>query len=278
MAVYAYLRVSTVGQAEHGVGLESQRRQILGYAEEHGLEIAQWFTDEGISGAIKDDEDDTALARRRGLMAMLSVLRPGDVCIVACTSRLWRSDAARVLVRRELLKKGAQVVSVENPRFSLTAESPCDRFLDGVMELLDEMDRAQISAKLERGRAARAASGGRACARIPYGYKRHGDVVDVDAEEARQVRRMYSLAQTGANPGQICRALSADGYYNREGKPWACSSVRSILTNTFYRGDVQYAGQTYRGAHTPIVSRVQWGKVASQLAKHSKGKAAAVSA
>ena len=53
--VVAYLRVSTEGQTgEDKYGLPAQREHITAYAAQEGLEIAQWYSDEGISGAMVD--------------------------------------------------------------------------------------------------------------------------------------------------------------------------------------------------------------------------------
>lgn len=39
MAVYGYVRVSTLTQAKEGESLEAQRRQVVSYADSKGLEL-----------------------------------------------------------------------------------------------------------------------------------------------------------------------------------------------------------------------------------------------
>src|SRR5438067_35972 len=51
----AYLRVSTTGQAEKGMGLAAQREVVRRFAKEQGLELLQ-IVEEAASGAAKEGE------------------------------------------------------------------------------------------------------------------------------------------------------------------------------------------------------------------------------
>ena len=108
---YAYCRVSTETQAEKGYGLEAQEKEIRKYATAHGLELEGVFTDAGISGNLKDTDEDEAISKRAALMEMLSTLNAGDTVIVLNTSRLWRSDMTKAIIRRELMKRGAKILA-----------------------------------------------------------------------------------------------------------------------------------------------------------------------
>jgi hypothetical protein len=50
-----YVRVSTEEQANQGVSLEPQRAKVLVYCGLHGLELAQTYADEGLSGKRADN-------------------------------------------------------------------------------------------------------------------------------------------------------------------------------------------------------------------------------
>lgn len=55
MGAAAYLRVSTDGQVgEDKYGLAAQRQAITDFAVANGIEIVQWYSDEGFSGATLD--------------------------------------------------------------------------------------------------------------------------------------------------------------------------------------------------------------------------------
>jgi putative DNA-invertase from lambdoid prophage Rac len=92
MAVYGYVRVSTVKQASEGESLDVQERTIAGYAMMRGLTIDQTFIEAGVSGSVP-------LADRPKGAALLATLRSGDVVITAKLDRMFRSalDALGVL-------------------------------------------------------------------------------------------------------------------------------------------------------------------------------------
>ena len=273
MKYYSYCRVSTETQAEKGGGLEVQRQNIDKYCSAHGITLKRGFVDAGISGAVKDTDDDDAISKRPALIEMLATLENGDTVIVMNTSRLWRSDTAKVIIRRELMKRHAHVIAVENERFDLYAKNPNDRFMDGIMELMDEWERLTIALKLAKGRTAKAKNGDKPAGVCPYGYEYAADkksVIIVEAEAAT-VKKMFTLGQTGASLSKIAEAINATGATTRRGKPFSKGTIAAILNNRFYIGELTHAGQTIRGNHDPIISRVQFGKVQAQLDKRKRG-------
>lgn len=273
MKYYSYSRVSTATQAEKGGGLESQRQTIERYCIDHDIEIERAFIDAGISGAIKDDDDDTAISKRAGLIDLLGTLEDGDTVIVANTSRLWRSDSAKVLIRRELMKKHIKVISVENEKFDLYAVDPTDRLLDGIQELLDEWERLSIALKLSKGRAAKARNGAKPAGVCPLGYKYSEDKksVVVDDVNARTVKKMFTMGQQGYTLSQIADAINRTGARTQRGQEFSKGTVAKILNNRFYIGELTHAGQTIKGTHTPLISKQQFGRVQAALERRKRG-------
>jgi len=273
MKNYVYMRVSTETQAEKGYGLEAQRVEIDKFAASNGLAIDGYFTDAGISGAAKDTaEYDEAISKRAGLLELLATIGEGDTILVLNTSRLWRSDNAKVLIRRELMKRKAKIISVEQPRYDLYATDPNDRLIAGIIELLDEWERLSIALKLARGRTVKAKGGDKPAGVCPYGYKYADDKksVLVDAQEAQLVKFLFTEGQKGRTLGQIADALNAKGIVTRQGKTWCRGSVRAILRNPFYTGELSHQGKPIKGNHEAVISKVQFGKVAAQLTRRHK--------
>ena len=264
---YAYYRVSTETQAEKGGGLETQRQNIEKYCIAHGITLDGEFTDAGISGALKDTDADDAISKRPALIEMLATVQDGDTVIVLNTSRLWRSDTAKVVIRRELMKIHAHVIAVDQPRFDLYTKNPYDRFFDSVVESVDELEREIIALRLSKGRAAKAMNGDKPAGVVPFGYQYTSDKkhVAVDPAEAATVRLMFTEAQKGNSLQKIAETLNKREITTRAGKPWTRGLVHSILHNRFYTGELTYQGKTIPGNHDAIISRVQFGKVAAQL-------------
>lgn len=273
MKYYGYVRVSTDTQAEKGYGLAEQKHEIELYAKEKGHKIECIFLDEGISGAIKDTEADEAINKRAGLIELLGTVEAGDSVIVANTSRLWRSDNTKVLIRRELMRKGCKVLSVQQPQYDLYATNPNDRLVSGLMELLDEWERLSIALKLARGRTMKAKGGNKPAGCCPIGYKYAEDKksVVVDRNEAEVVRAIFTEGQKGLSLREIAEAINAKGYKTRRGNPWGHGSIQVVLTNRFYIGELSHQGKPIKGTHEPLVSRVQFGKCQAQINKRRRG-------
>lgn len=273
MKLYGYGRVSTETQAEKGYGLETQEKEIRKYADAHGMELERIFVDAGISGNLKDTDEDEAIGKRAALMELLSFLTEGDAVIVLNTSRLWRSDMTKAIIRRELMKRGARIISIEQPKYDLYTKDPNDYLINAIMEALDVYERMSISLKLARGRTMKAKGGDKPAGVCPMGYRYTKDKkhVEIDPDESSTVRLIFTEAQKGQSLNQIAAILNGKGITTRRGKGWSAGSVQVILRNRFYIGELQHQGRAVKGSHEPIISRVQFGKAAAQLDKRRRG-------
>lgn len=86
--IACYIRVSTQEQKLHGLSLDAQRDTLKRYAEAHGLNIIEWYEDEGISGR-------KLIRRRPALQRMLNDAKTGkfDRIIFIKLDRYFRSVA-----------------------------------------------------------------------------------------------------------------------------------------------------------------------------------------
>ena len=271
---YGYIRVSTETQVENGYGLEDQRKAVKAYATQKGYTLEKIFADEGISGLVKDEdvEKADAISKRKSLIELLATLEAGDTVIVLNLARLWRSDAAKAIIRSRLKNCKARIESIEEPRFDLYEKNPSNRLFDTMMEALAEYDRTCIAIKLARGRAVKAKTGAKPAGVCPFGYQYASDKksVEINPAEADAVHYMYTEAQKGKSLSQISTGLTAKGITTRQGKQWSRGSIANVLKNKFYTGILTHAGAEIKGTHEPIISKIQFGKVQAQLEKHHK--------
>jgi DNA invertase Pin-like site-specific DNA recombinase len=107
--VVGYVRLSTLGQAKDGYSLQYQVDEIQRYCKQNNMNVERIYEDRGISGAKVDEEGLTV--EREGLQNMLADLSLMDIqnVVVLNTSRLWRSDMAKVLIQRELKRNQVDV-------------------------------------------------------------------------------------------------------------------------------------------------------------------------
>lgn len=124
--VVGYVRVSTEGQVREGYSLTYQVEEIERYCIENELQLLHIYEDKGISGATVDEDGLTV--EREGLQELLSDMTYHQVShvIVLNTSRLWRSDMAKVLIQRELKKYKVDVKAIEQPNYSIYTHDPND--------------------------------------------------------------------------------------------------------------------------------------------------------
>lgn len=269
---YGYIRVSTETQAEKGYGLEAQENGIRNYAAKNGIALECVFRDAGISGNLKDTDEDEAIGKRAGLMELLSTVTEDDTVIVLNTSRLWRSDMTKAIVRRELIKRAVKLISIEQPKYDLYSKDPNDYLINAIMEALDVYERMSISLKLARGRTVKANKGDKPAGVCPFGYRYTQDRkhVEPDPDEAATVKLIFTEGQKGKSLWQIANFLNDQSIKTRRGCSWSAGSVQVVLRNNFYTGVLTHQGREIKGNHEPLISKVQFGKVQAQITRRNR--------
>jgi DNA invertase Pin-like site-specific DNA recombinase len=140
--IYAYMRVSTETQVQNN-GTQSQKVAIMEYCKQNNIELSGVFEDLGISGTVTD---------RPGLLDLLNTIEKDDKILVLNTSRLWRDDNAKIIIRQQIMKSGAHVMSIEQPTYDIYTKDPNEFLINSIMELLDQYDRMAIAMKMSKGR------------------------------------------------------------------------------------------------------------------------------
>lgn len=266
MSYYGYIRVSTETQAETGGGLDVQEKAIKQYAASNGLTLTKVFKDAGISGTNKSRPALDEL--------LLETIKEGDVIIVHSTSRLWRNIYAQATIMQAVKDAKANVKSVDEPSFDIYEyeKDPENFVLVSMMQMLDQWERMTIIRKLSRGRTEKAKTGAKPAGACPYGYQYAPDKksVIINDAEAQAVKLMFTEAQKGYSLSQIADTLKEKGILTRHGKEWSRGTIQAILRNNFYIGVLMHQKQPIKGTHTPIISKIQFGKVAAQLEKRHR--------
>ena len=72
----------------------------------------------------------------------------------------------------------------------------------------------------------------------PYGYRWDGRTLRIIPEQAAIVKRIFAEVLDGKGTDAIAKELDAEGVPTKRGGKWTTTSVRGILANEKYTGDV----------------------------------------
>lgn len=247
--VVAYCRVSTDAQAgEDAFGIDAQKKIVMEYCATHGMQISEWYIDEGESG-VKES--------RPALDSLLfgEIKNPPvKAVIVPKSDRVARDIKLYFYYMMLLEKKGIHLISATEE--VVNDDTGLGNVYKALMLFVAEQERNNITKRTSGGRAVKAARGGYSGGRPPYGYKTmNGNLVIVE-EEAEVVRRVFKMKDSGATYVEICDALNADGKTTKSGTKFLPSTLQIILGNRpLYEGMYKYGkGSEWRqGQHEPIL-------------------------
>jgi len=241
---YAYLRVKPTALPGRINDLALKRKMIHAYCKTHHLELIQTFEDRGSNADIS----------RKGLLHLLAALSTGNSVVVTHTNQLWEDDTARVLVAYQLRKAHAEIISIEEPSYSLyndfsAAFSATD--MDGLLKLHEKLS---TGLRLSRGRALKAAQGERSCGTAPFGYKWAEGKVEVDPESKGVIRDIFESYLQVKSIGKLKRYLDENEITTPKGNYFSKEALRIILSNGFYAGFASDGANGKYGKQEPIVS------------------------
>lgn len=148
--------------------------------------------------------------------------------------------------------------SIEQPQYSIYKKDPSDFLINGLMELLVQYQRLEISLKLGRGRNKKAQQGGYAGGNVALGYKveKGKKSLVIDNRQAKTVQRVFDLKEQYPlwTLTQLAERLNEEGHRTKQGKLFTKVQVKRILDRrNFYSGKYQYGDIIANGKHQAIL-------------------------
>ena len=200
-----YVRVSTIEQADHGAGLEAQRRAITLAAEAREWNLARIFEDGGASGKN---------LKRPGLQAALNTLDRGDaqILVISKLDRLSRSliDFAGLMERAS--KKGWDLAALD---LGVDTSTPQGEMVASVMATFAQFERRLIGLRTKEALAVKRSQGVR-LGRPPV-------------VAAEVVARIRELREAPMSYRQVAEELDRAGVPTAHGAPrWHANTVRRL--------------------------------------------------
>ena len=216
-AIVAYLRVST---EEQGLGMEAQRNAIKAWADLHGVKIAAWYEDFGISGGAE-------LEDRIGLLAALEGIREhrAGSLVAHKADRIARDVYVAECVKRALLSAGASLVLVEG----ISGTDPFQELAATVMDAAARFERRMIAARTKAALGVKRARGEKTGGSCPFGFQLAADAIHLEPNPTEQptLARILALRRAGFGGRRIASILTNEGYMPR-GKAWHPGNVHAI--------------------------------------------------
>ena len=215
-----YIRVSTEGQAETGLGLEGQRAKIESYCQTYDLDLIDIIIDDGWSA--KD-------LNRQGMQQVIERLEDEDVngIVIATLDRLTRSMRDLHHLLATIFQSNELHCVSEKVDTSSAAGRLCLNLLMSVAEwerdVISERTRTALAAKkrLNNGESINGTA--------PYGQQWiEGELVTC-REETETLDIMIEMRREGHTYGFIAKVLNTQGRLNRSGLGWTTNNVFSIL-------------------------------------------------
>ena len=227
--VAAYARVSMeTERLMHS--LSAQVSHYSKYIQKNpAWEYAGVYSDDGISG--------TGTKKRKGFQQLIADAEDGkiDIILTKSISRFARNTVDLLETVRRLKDKGIEVRFEREHISSMSSEG--ELMLTILASFAQEESRS-ISENVKWGMQKRFQQG------IPnghfriFGYRWEGDTLDIVPEEAKIVKRIFQNFLDGKSRLETEREFAAEGIQTGNGCRWVDSSLKTVLTNITYTGNM----------------------------------------
>lgn len=217
MAVYGYVRVSTLQQATEGESLETQKKQVVGYAESRGLDLSSEnvFVERGVSGGAE-------FKTRPEGARLIELLQAGDTVIFPKLDRGFRNTRDALNTLHDLKEKGVSVHSIDLGG-DVTGNG-VGAIIFTILSAFATFEKDRIATRIKEVKQRRKAEGFYIGGRRGFGF----DVVDgikvPNVEEQKLLKQMKRMKEKGKTLKEINSWLN-----NVKGKRLAYSSMRVAL-------------------------------------------------
>lgn len=251
--VVAYLRISTVNQFETGAGLQTQQAKITEFCRAKGFQLGEIYKDVAVSGTIKN---------REGLMRLMADCRRGcfSKVLVYKRDRIARDLFVALWVEKELKKCNVRVISVTEP--SIDTSTPLGKAFGRIIDIFSELEKDTITFRLADGRRHAASQGRKSCGGIPFALRKEGKTLKINDTEAPWVVKAFQWKAQGRSYAFIVKQFNEAGLTTRQGNSFQSESIKYLLRNSTYAGEVRYGNLTgIKGQHNSIISRRLFMKV-----------------
>ena len=285
MRCAVYVRVST-DKEEQKDSLKYQQELFYNYIAEKGWDIYKFYI----------DVESGTTAKREELQKLIEDAqnKEFDIILAKELSRLARNGELSYKIKNLCENQGIHIITLDNAINTLTGNT----HMFGLYAWMCEQESQNTSNRVKETLKTRAKSGLFKGSNPPYGYEvRDGKLYIRNDETPNIVRRIFKEYLEGNGRQSIARRLYNEGVPTpaqiagkaNAGDKWHDSTIRCILTNPHYVGDLVQGRTTtvsvtskrrknvpkeeqfiIKNAHEPIISRETFDAVQNQLEQRRK--------
>lgn len=217
--VIGYIRVSTDGQAESGLGLADQEMKIRSYCLLYDLELVDVISDAGASAKSLN---------RAGIQDVINLAQSGavDGIIIAKLDRLTRSMKDLHVLLDTVFNR----VELHSVAEKVDTSTAAGRLVLNVLMSVAEWEREAIGERTSAALQAKKKQSKRVInGRAPYGWRWvDGELVEIP-EQQRVLTLMRELRESGLTYAEICYHLNESNQLTKSNKQWQPATVRNSL-------------------------------------------------
>lgn len=228
LRVAAYARVSSASDDQlNSFAAQNQYYTSLISSKEN-WSMVDIYADEGITG--------TSAEKREDFQRLLADCRRGliDRVLVKSISRFARNTKECLEAIRELKSLG---VGVRFEKENIDTATMSGEMMTALFASFAQAESESISGNMRWSYQRRMEAGTFLPSSMAYGYKLVGRKIEIDADAALVVCRIFQWYLNGVNRIAIAKMLNEEGISSGQRKKWHSASVRYILTNEKYTGD-----------------------------------------
>lgn len=226
-----YTRVSTEGQADSGLSLETQLTKCRALAVVHDYDVIDVITDAGFSAATLD---------RPGYKQLDALVRARKINAVLITKldRLTRSVKDLADVLDLFSKKHIALVSASE---SLNTETAGGRMVLNVMTSVAQWEREVIGERTRDALSAKRRRRERTSRHAPTGFRlTDAGTLEPNDAERQQLALMAECRAAGYGWQSIAAELNRLGHTNqRTGQPWKWPNLRRCYLSATRHGIIE---------------------------------------
>lgn len=261
-AAIAYARVSSREQEREGYSIPAQRKLLAEYARVRGFSIEREFI----------DVESAKNPGRKEFTNMVRLLENDGTCrivLVEKTDRLYRNRTDALAFEALIEKQSVEIHLVKEGRVIAKDSRSQDKFMHDIHVAVAKHYVENLKEEVKKGMREKAEEGvfpGRA----PIGYRNNSMTrsIDVDAERAPMVKRIFELYASGEHSLLTLRRAVRDELGLRLSR----SYFETILKNRFYLGYFVWQGVEYKGIHEPLISSQLFEQVQGIFRGRNKAK------